>query len=829
MSVDIRLKHSAQAGKVPDAGSLKAGEVAINTKDVKAYIKNSDGQVVQIAGADNPTTDGRYLRIDSGASAQTVESTDPTTFSGQVELPGGGGDTQALQKQEVEALIADPDGPADGNYLKLAADAGDQTVASTGTTTFEGLIDADGGVKVSGGTAAGVENGVVLGAANGIQLIADSASAVNIKPSNTVLIGSGLFSQVGTGTELSAFHSGQSPAGTWSTLAHFRAVLSNGRAAGIGAINGFAANSQDAYLDKASDIYHFRSWNMGNLPNITGHKFSYFAGGDNPLPVFFGNSTYIGGTHTRNTRELWESTLTEEQKEQLSAGTLAIPANVSTPGDGSFARQWWYDQQSAEDQLLIDSGELEYPSHFQAANFVDTFDLGVTTNINLLSNGLGEFKKLNVENQVEIDSRGSALVVGGGNYTIQSVNANTAAFLPIKTIASSGTGAAFRSVNTDGTGVSGNANCPRLLFQRCQTTDSEISFNSNGQAIRDNWSPAPDGALLGELAFGTGGATLDSEEYYVRFSPYKRTSGGELELGLYNTDSDDIEYYYFSPGGNMEAKDLWSISRYESQAGDQIQLFKTTAAFLKFNAIGKGRYLFDLKGYDSNLELGSLDLSADESATELYGLRCEADHSVGEFGLFTNNTSIDLANNNGYLRLLGNGNTEVSGNLSLNGNRISNDAGTWGFTGHYSSAIQLMNTEDWSGIQFAGATSNGTYGIRHTGNRAVDIANANGHLRLNSSGDVVTSGTVNGAIVSPSITLQTEASDPAAFQTTTKTYDDGEEYESTSYVGETLDLIQVIQDLRARIAELEESSTGGSNFESRVAALEVDMARFKAI
>ena len=42
--------------------------------------------------------------------------------------------------------------------------------------------------------------------------------------------------------------------------------------------------------------------------------------------------------------ELWESTLTEEQKEQLSAGTLAIPANVSTPGDGSFVRRWWYNQ-----------------------------------------------------------------------------------------------------------------------------------------------------------------------------------------------------------------------------------------------------------------------------------------------------------------------------------------------------------------------------------------------------------------------------------------------------------------------------------------------------
>ena len=163
MATPIHLKHSAQAGRVPDAGVLANGELAINTKDVKAYIKNADGQVVQIAGADNPTTDGRYLRIDSGASAQTVASTDPTTFSGQVELPGGGSGAQALQADEVTALISNPDGPADGNYLKLGAGTFDQSVQSTGTTDFAGdvtvgtdkiTLDAtDGSATFAGGNA----------------------------------------------------------------------------------------------------------------------------------------------------------------------------------------------------------------------------------------------------------------------------------------------------------------------------------------------------------------------------------------------------------------------------------------------------------------------------------------------------------------------------------------------------------------------------------------------------------------------------------------------------------------------------------------------------
>ena len=94
-----------------------------------------------------------------------------------------------------------------------------------------------------------------------------------------------------------------------------------------------------------------------------------------------------------------KSTLTEEQKEQLAAGTLVAPANVSLPGDGEFARQWWYDQQVQEDQALIDSGELDYPEHLQAANFTDTFALGDNTNIKLASSGTSEFK-----NDIRVDT-----------------------------------------------------------------------------------------------------------------------------------------------------------------------------------------------------------------------------------------------------------------------------------------------------------------------------------------------------------------------------------------------------------------------------------------
>lgn len=75
MSVDIQLKHSSQAGRVPDAGSLKPGEIAINTRDVIAYIKNADGQVVQLA-------DGNYMPIDGGSAVSNFGSAPPNIDGG---------------------------------------------------------------------------------------------------------------------------------------------------------------------------------------------------------------------------------------------------------------------------------------------------------------------------------------------------------------------------------------------------------------------------------------------------------------------------------------------------------------------------------------------------------------------------------------------------------------------------------------------------------------------------------------------------------------------------------------------------------------------------
>jgi hypothetical protein len=77
------------------------------------------------------------------------------TMTGQLTLPGGGNNSQALQKQEIDALISNAEDPLLGNYLRTDAAAGAQTVQSTSSTEFKGGIRSkdDVLVELAPGTA----------------------------------------------------------------------------------------------------------------------------------------------------------------------------------------------------------------------------------------------------------------------------------------------------------------------------------------------------------------------------------------------------------------------------------------------------------------------------------------------------------------------------------------------------------------------------------------------------------------------------------------------------------------------------------------------------
>ena len=90
---------------------------------------------------------------------------------GQLQLPGGGNDTDALQRQEVVSLINSNQTVTDGRYLRLDVDAAAQSVESTAGVSYKGLTTHEGGVSVTGGPAIfSSENITSNGQAFGIDL-----------------------------------------------------------------------------------------------------------------------------------------------------------------------------------------------------------------------------------------------------------------------------------------------------------------------------------------------------------------------------------------------------------------------------------------------------------------------------------------------------------------------------------------------------------------------------------------------------------------------------------------------------------------------------------
>ena len=73
---------------------------------------------------------------------------------GQLQLPGGGNDTDALQRQEVVSLINSNQTVTDGRYLRLDVDAAAQSVESTAGVSYKGLTTHEAGVDVTGGMGA---------------------------------------------------------------------------------------------------------------------------------------------------------------------------------------------------------------------------------------------------------------------------------------------------------------------------------------------------------------------------------------------------------------------------------------------------------------------------------------------------------------------------------------------------------------------------------------------------------------------------------------------------------------------------------------------------
>lgn len=111
MKIQLKRSNVLDGGVAnePTAAQMEFGELAINYNgtDPSIFMKDADGNIVRIAGNDavgndpgdidgypnlgdggGATLDDRYLKLDAGAGAQVVQSTDPTEFKGGVIVSG---------------------------------------------------------------------------------------------------------------------------------------------------------------------------------------------------------------------------------------------------------------------------------------------------------------------------------------------------------------------------------------------------------------------------------------------------------------------------------------------------------------------------------------------------------------------------------------------------------------------------------------------------------------------------------------------------------------------------------------------------------------------
>ena len=128
MSVNIRIKHSSVQGKAPLSSDLNAGELALNTNENSpaAYLKDSAGNVVKLAGAGSVTGDEAVKKNEAASQNMTgalTLGTDKITLNAD-------GSSVFLDKMKVSERVLCGSGQGTGGgageaaYLQAIGDTG---------------------------------------------------------------------------------------------------------------------------------------------------------------------------------------------------------------------------------------------------------------------------------------------------------------------------------------------------------------------------------------------------------------------------------------------------------------------------------------------------------------------------------------------------------------------------------------------------------------------------------------------------------------------------------------------------------------------------------
>jgi len=162
-------------------------------------------------------------------------------------------------------------GTYDAKYLIKNANVGDQTVVSTGTTTFNGRGEFGGGVKVTGGGAGSVVDGIAK-QGNNLTLAVDSTPLLKI--SNQFGVVSNETKDTDTNTS-DYFNAGPSNTATITNLSGFRSAPTTNTGT-VTVYRGFSAT--DSNTDFGTTSYGFYS-NLGEGVNT---NYNFYAAGDAP-------------------------------------------------------------------------------------------------------------------------------------------------------------------------------------------------------------------------------------------------------------------------------------------------------------------------------------------------------------------------------------------------------------------------------------------------------------------------------------------------------------------------------------------------------------------